>query len=91
MFGIFTHPRYTQQLQTFIDQHFTTILPCHGVFFTFTGSIAPSYFSYNLDRMAATYIPYRQACDWHIGASGIIYGLAFFLFFSGTVTKICPT
>lgn len=27
---------------------------------------------------------------WHIGASGIIYGLAFFLFFSGLLRKYVP-
>ena len=27
---------------------------------------------------------------WHIGASGIIYGLAFFLFFSGLLRKYIP-
>ena len=27
---------------------------------------------------------------WHIGASGLIYGLAFFLFFSGILRKYVP-
>lgn len=40
-------------------------------------------------RKRTTYFSDRKP-GWHIGASGLVYGLAFFLFFSGILRKYVP-
>lgn len=58
MFGIFAASSYTQWLQTFTGQHFTSILP-FMVSFLLLQEHCTSDFFYHLDRMRNHHVPYR--------------------------------
>lgn len=88
MFGIFAHPLihsdFTHLLANTIPLFFLS-----WCLFYFYRSIAPYiFFIIWLGCGALTFIIGKPG--WHIGASGIIYGLAFFLFFSGLLRKYIP-
>ena len=72
-------------LETGMDWNFTRLgvypMEQRGVFGIFAHPLVHSSFKH----LFANTIP-----GWHIGASGIIYGLAFFLFFSGILRKHVP-
>ena len=88
MFGIFTHPLIHRSFKHLL----TNTLPLFFLswcLFYFYRSIAPSIFLIIwIGCGAITFLIGKPA--WHIGASGIIYGLAFFLFFSGLLRKYIP-
>lgn len=88
MFGIFTHPLIHSGFKYLL----TNTLPLFFLswcLFYFYRSIAPSIFLIIwIGCGAITFLIGKPA--WHIGASGIIYGLAFFLFFSGLLRKYIP-
>ena len=88
MFGIFTHPLIHSSFKHLL----TNTLPLFFLswcLFYFYRSIAPSIFLIIwIGCGAITFLIGKPA--WHIGASGIIYGLAFFLFFSGLLRKYIP-
>ena len=88
MFGIFTHPLIHSGFKHLL----TNTLPLFFLswcLFYFYRSIAPSIFLIIwIGCGAITFLIGKPA--WHIGASGIIYGLAFFLFFSGLLRKYIP-
>lgn len=85
MFGIFTHPLIHSGFKHLL----TNTLPLFFLswcLFYFYRSIAPSIFLIIwIGCGAITFLIGKPT--WHIGASGIIYGLAFFLFFSGLLRK----
>lgn len=88
MFGIFTHPLIHSGFKHLL----TNTLPLFFLswcLFYFYRSIAPSIFLIIwIGCGAITFLIGKPT--WHIGASGIIYGLAFFLFFSGLLRKYIP-
>ena len=74
MFGIFAHP--------LIHSNFAHLFANTLPLFFLTWCLFYFY------RGIAPYIIGKPG--WHIGASGVIYGLAFFLFFSGLLRKYAP-
>lgn len=78
----------TQQLCSFICQYATSLFS-YVVFILFLPGDCSLYILHYLDSCGAiTFIIGKPG--WHIGASGVIYGLAFFLFFSGLLRKYAP-
>lgn len=88
LFGIFAHPlihsSFTHLLANTLPLFFLT-----WCLFYFYRNIAPLiFFIIWVGCGMLTFIIGKPG--WHIGASGIIYGLAFFLFFSGLLRKYVP-
>lgn len=88
VFGIFASPLVHSNFKHL----FANTLPLFFLswcLFYFYRNIAPSiFFSIWIISGVLTFIIGKPG--WHIGASGIIYGLAFFLFFSGILRKHVP-
>ena len=88
LFGIFAHPLihsgFTHLLANTLPLFFLS-----WCLFYFYRSIAPLiFFLLWMGCGILTFVIGKPG--WHIGASGIIYGLAFFLFFSGLLRKYVP-
>lgn len=88
LFGIFAHPlihsSFTHLLANTLPLFFLS-----WCLFYFYRSIAPLiFFILWIGCGILTFVIGKPG--WHIGASGIIYGLAFFLFFSGLLRKYVP-
>lgn len=78
---VFIHADYSHLLANTLP-----LLILGWLLFYFYASIAPQvFFSLWLCGGVLTWLISRPG--WHIGASGLIYGLAFFLFFSGIVRR----
>lgn len=88
VFGIFAHPF----VHSGFRHLFANTIPFFFLswcLFYFYRSIAPYiFFLIWVGCGALTFLIGKAG--WHIGASGIIYGLAFFLFFSGVLRKHIP-
>lgn len=81
---IFIHSDYSHLLANTLP-----LLILGWLLFYFYGPIAPQVsLSLWLCTGVLTWLMGRPG--WHIGASGLIYGLAFFLFFSGILRKYVP-
>lgn len=87
-FGVFAHPF----IHSGFKHLFSNTLPffiLSWCLFYFYRDIAPYiFFIIWIGCGILTFIIGKPG--WHIGASGIIYGLAFFLFFSGLLRKHIP-
>lgn len=88
LFGILAHPlihsSFTHLLANTLPLFFLS-----WCLFYFYRSIAPLiFFILWIGCGVLTFIIGKPG--WHIGASGIIYGLAFFLFFSGLLRRYIP-
>ena len=78
----------TQQFQASVRQYDSTLFP-DVVSVLFLPAYSPYiFFAIWIGCGALTFLIGKPG--WHIGASGIIYGLAFFLFFSGILRKHVP-
>lgn len=88
VFGIFAHPLVHGSFRHL----FANTIPLFFLswcLFYFYRHIAPYiFFSVWIGCGFLTFLIGKPG--WHIGASGIIYGLAFFLFFSGLLRKHVP-
>lgn len=88
VFGIFAHPLVHSSFRHL----FANTIPLFFLswcLFYFYRHIAPYiFFSLWIGCGFLTFLIGKPG--WHIGASGIIYGLAFFLFFSGLLRKHVP-
>ena len=87
VFGIFAHPL----VHSSFKHLFANTIPLFFLMwclFYFYRHIAPTS-SLPFDRMRCAYLSYRET-GMAYRASGIIYGLAFFLFFSGILRKHVP-
>ena len=88
VFGIFAHPL----VHSSFKHLFANTIPLFFLMwclFYFYRHIAPYiFFAIWIGCVALTFLIGKPG--WHIGASGIIYGLAFFLFFSGILRKHVP-
>lgn len=88
VFGVFAHPL----VHSSFKHLFANTLPLFFLswcLFYFYRDIAPYiFFSIWIGCGVLTFLIGKPG--WHIGASGIIYGLAFFLFFSGLLRKHVP-
>lgn len=88
LFGIFSHPLihsgFTHLLANTLPLFFLSLC-----LFYFYRGIAPAIFFIIWGGCGMlTFIIGKPG--WHIGASGLIYGLAFFLFFSGLLRRYIP-
>ena len=88
VFGIFAHPL----VHSSFKHLFANTIPFFFLswcLFYFYRDIAPYiFFTIWIGCGLFTFLIGKPG--WHIGASGIIYGLAFFLFFSGLLRKHVP-
>ncbi|MDL2299136.1 rhomboid family intramembrane serine protease [Bacteroides sp. OttesenSCG-928-E20] len=88
IFGILSHPF----IHGSFDHLFANTLPFFFLgwcFFYFYRQIAP-YIFVLLWLLSGLFTFVIGKPGWHIGASGVIYALAFFLFFSGILRKHIP-
>jgi membrane associated rhomboid family serine protease len=88
VFGIFAHPLAHSGFHHLIANTIPLFFLAWCLFY-FYRSIAPYIFLIIwIGCGALTFVIAKPG--WHIGASGIIYGLAFFLFFSGLLRRYIP-
>lgn len=88
MFGIFAHPLIHSGFKHLLANTLPLFFLSWCLFY-FYRSIAPLiFFIIWIGCGTITFLIGKPG--WHIGASGIIYGLAFFLFFSGLLRKYIP-
>ncbi len=88
IFGIFAHPLVHNNFQHLLANTFPLFFLSWCLFY-FYKDIAPYiFFSIWIGCGLLTFIIGKPG--WHIGASGLIYGLAFFLFLSGIIRKYIP-
>ena len=88
IFGIFAHPL----IHGSFNHLFANTLPFFFLgwcLFYFYKDIAPSIFIL-LWLLSGIFTFIIGKPGWHIGASGVIYAMAFFLFFSGILRKHIP-
>lgn len=88
MFGIFCTSVDTQQLCSFICNTLPLFFLTWCLFYFYRGIAPYIFFIIWIGCGTITFIIGKPG--WHIGASGVIYGLAFFLFFSGLLRKYTP-
>lgn len=88
VFGIFAHPLVHSGFRHLLANSIPFFFLSWCLFY-FYRDIAPYiFFAIWIGCGILTFIIGKPG--WHIGASGIIYGLAFFLFFSGILRKHVP-
>lgn len=88
VFGIFAHPLVHGSFKHLLANSFPLFFLSWCLFY-FYKEVAPYiYFAIWVGCGILTFLIGKSG--WHIGASGIIYGLAFFLFFSGLLRKHIP-
>lgn len=88
VFGIFAHPLVHGSFRHLIANTLPFFFLTWCLFY-FYRNIAPLiFFLIWIGCGILTFVIGKPG--WHIGASGIIYGLAFFLFFSGILRKHIP-
>lgn len=88
VFGIFAHPLVHGSFRHLMANTIPLFFLSWCLFY-FYRNIAPYiFFIIWVGCGAFTFVIGKPG--WHIGASGIIYGLAFFLFFSGLLRKHTP-
>jgi membrane associated rhomboid family serine protease len=88
IFGIFAHPLAHSSFRH-LTANTIPLFFLSWCLFYFYRDIAPYiFFIIWIGCGALTFVIGKPG--WHIGASGVIYGLAFFLFFSGLLRKHIP-
>jgi len=88
VFGIFAHPLVHSGFRHLLANTIPLFFLSWCLFY-FYRSIAPYiFFIIWMGCGILTFLIGKPG--WHIGASGVIYGLAFFLFFSGLLRKHIP-
>lgn len=88
VFGVFAHPLVHGSLKHLLANTLPFFFLSWCLFY-FYRNIAPLIFFFIwIGCGLITFVIGKPG--WHIGASGIIYGLAFFLFFSGILRKHIP-
>lgn len=88
VFGIFAHPLIHSSFRHLLANTLPFFFLSWCLFY-FYREIAPYiFFCLWIGCGLITFLIGKPG--WHIGASGIIYGLAFFLFFSGLLRKYIP-
>lgn len=86
--GIFTHPLIHSGFRHLFANTIPLFFLSWCLFYFYRG-IAPYIFAIIwIGGGLLTFLIGKPG--WHIGASGVIYGLAFFLFFSGLIRKHTP-
>ena len=85
MFGIFAHPLIHSNFAHLFANTLPLFFLTWCLFYFYRGIAPYIFFIIWIGCGAITFIIGKPG--WHIGASGVIYGLAFFLFFSGLLRK----
>ncbi len=88
VFGIFAHPLVHSSFKHLLANTIPLFFLSWCLFY-FYRHIAP-YIFFTIWIGCGLFTFFIGKPGWHIGASGIIYGLAFFLFFSGLLRKYIP-
>ena len=86
--GIFLHPLIHSNIKHLFANTIPLLFLLWCLFYFYKDISLPILGTIWLGCGILTFIIGKPA--WHIGASGIIYGLAFFLFFSGLLRKYIP-
>lgn len=88
VFGIFAHPLVHSSFRHLAANTLPLFFLSWCLFYFYRHIASYIFFSLWIGCGALTFLIGKPG--WHIGASGIIYGLAFFLFFSGILRKHVP-
>lgn len=88
LFGIFAHPLIHSNFSHLLANTLPLLFLSWCLFYFYRGIAPFIFFIIWTGCGVLTFIIGKPG--WHIGASGIIYGLAFFLFFSGLLRKYIP-
>lgn len=86
--GILTHPLIHNGVKHLIANTLPLLFLSWCLFYFYRGIAGRIFVIIWIGTGILTYIIGKPG--WHIGASGLIYGLAFFLFFSGIMRKHIP-
>lgn len=85
VFGIFAHPLVHSSLKHLMANTLPLLFLSWCLFYFYRHIASYIFFAIWIGCGLLTFLIGKPG--WHIGASGIIYGLAFFLFFSGILRK----
>ena len=88
VFGIFAHPLVHSSLRHLLANTVPLFFLTWCLFYFYRHIASYILFSLWIGCGVLTFVIGKPG--WHIGASGIIYGLAFFLFFSGILRRYVP-
>lgn len=88
VFGIFAHPLIHSSFKHLFANTIPLFFLSWCLFYFYRHIASYIFFAIWVGCGVLTFIIGKPG--WHIGASGIIYGLAFFLFFSGILRKHIP-
>ncbi len=88
VFGIFAHPLVHGSWRHLLANTLPLFFLSWCLFYFYRHIASYIFFAIWIGCGAFTFLIGKPG--WHIGASGIIYGLAFFLFFSGILRKHVP-
>ena len=88
VFGILTHPLIHSGFSHLLANTLPLFFLSWCLFYFYRGIAGKIFILIWIGAGLLTFIIGKPG--WHIGASGLIYGLAFFLFFSGILRKYVP-
>lgn len=88
VFGIFAHPLVHASFKHLFANTIPLLFLLWCLFYFYKDLGALIFFFVWILEGIITFIIGKPG--WHVGASGLIYGLAFFLFFSGIIRKHVP-
>lgn len=88
VFGIFAHPLVHSSFKHLFANTIPFFFLSWCLFYSYRDIAPYIFFTIWIGCGVFTFLIGKPG--WHIGASGIIYGLAFFLFFSGLLRKHVP-
>lgn len=88
LLGILTHPLIHSGFKHLLANTLPLFFLSWCLFYFYRGIASYLFFIIWMGSGILTFVIGKLG--WHIGASGIIYGLAFFLFFSGLLRKHIP-
>lgn len=88
LLGIFVHPLIHSNFNHLLTNTLPLLFLSWCLFYFYRGIAFSIFFIIWAGCGILTFIIGKPG--WHIGASGVVYGLAFFLFFSGILRKHIP-
>ncbi len=87
-FGIFAHPLVHSSFRHLLANTFPLLFLSWSLFYFYRGIASTILIVIWIAEGILTFCIGQPG--WHVGASGVIYGLAFFLFFSGLLRRYVP-
>lgn len=88
VFGIFAHPLIHSSYRHLMANTLPLFFLSWCLFYFYRGIASYIFFTLWIGCGLLTFVIGQPG--WHVGASGLIYGLAFFLFFSGLLRRHVP-